>query len=78
MPLKDIFSLTTEEKYQVYEGIHQRYLQGKPIQLREHRSGFPAITIKCEGDFILTDCLSLEAWWEQKKKTKERSEPGQS
>ena len=69
MKHKDIMLDPDEEKEKVYEQINALYLQGKPIKVRQHRSGFPAVTIDAEDIHILTDCISLEQWW-AKKKTK--------
>ena len=69
--LKDIRSQPDEEKEKVYDEINGLYLQGKAITVREHKSGFPAVTVNTEGIHILTDILSLEQWW-AKQKQKER------
>ena len=71
MERKDIRLSPDEEKEKVYEEIHAHFLKGKKVKLREHKSGFPAITIDCEDIHILTDILSLEQWW-AKQKQKER------
>ena len=68
---KDIMMSPGEEKEKVYDQIHALYHQGKEARIREHRSGFPAVTVDCEDIHILTDIISLEQWW-AKKKTKER------
>jgi hypothetical protein len=54
-------------KEQTYEEIHKLYKSGIPVSLKEHRSGFPAVTVDCGDIHILTDCLSLEDWWAKKK-----------
>ena len=59
------------EKEKVYEEVHALFLQGKAIKVREHKSGFPAITIDAEDIHILTDILSLEQWWHQKELRKD-------
>jgi len=69
---KDIMMSPDEEKEKVYEQINDLYLQGKAITVREHRSGFPAVSVDAGDIHIITDCISLEQWW-TKKKTKERS-----
>lgn len=61
----DIRALPTEEKFKRYEEVHELWLQGKKITRAEHKSGFPAITIDCDDIHLLTDCLSLESWWQQ-------------
>ncbi len=71
MERKDIRLSPDEEKEKVYEEIHAHFRKGKKVKLREHKSGFPAITIVCEDIHILTDILSLEEWW-AKQKQKER------
>ena len=67
MRRKDIRLDPVEEKEKVYEQIHNLYLQGKPVTLKEDKSGFPAITVDCEDIHILTDIISLEQWWDKKK-----------
>jgi len=39
--------------------------------VREHRTGFPAVTVDADDIHILTDIISLEQWW-AKKKTERR------
>lgn len=65
---KDIFRLSDKEKEKQYEEIHALYLQGKRVSVKEHKSGFPAVTVDCEDIHILTDVLSLESWWAKRKK----------
>ena len=67
MGRKDIMLDSDEEKEKVYEEIHALYLQGKHVKVKEHKSGFPAVTVDCEDIHILTDILSLEQWWVKKK-----------
>ena len=69
---RDMLLDADEEKVRAYEQIHALYLQGKPATVREHESGFPAVTVDCEDIHILTDIISLEKWW-AKKKEQERS-----
>jgi len=64
---KDIMLAPDEEKEKQYEEVHALFLQGKPIKVREHKSGFPAITVDCEDIHLLTDIISLELWWAKKK-----------
>ena len=71
MRRKDIMLSPDEEKERVYDQIHALYHQGKEARIREHKSGFPAITVDCEDIHILTDIISLEQWW-AKQKEKER------
>ena len=61
-----------EEKEKLYEQIDALYRQGKVVTLKEHKSGFPAVTVDCEDIHILTDIISLERWWVVWKK-QERS-----
>jgi len=65
---KDIMLESDEEKENVYEEIHALFLQGKNVQMKEHKSGFPAVTVDCEDIHILTDIISLEQWWGKRKK----------
>jgi len=67
MKRKDIRQDPDEEKEKVYDQINERYLQAKPITVREHKSGFPAVSVDCEGIHIITDIISLERWWAKKK-----------
>jgi len=60
---RDIMGKPDEEKLTVYDEITNRHLTGVPVKSREHRSGFPAITVDCGDIHILTDCLSVEAYW---------------
>ena len=61
------------EKDKVYEQADALFLQGKAIKVREHKSGFPAITIDAEDIHILTDILSLEQWWHRKRLRKDET-----
>ena len=77
MRRKDIMLSPDEDKEKLYDQINELHLQGKAVKVREHRSGFPAVTVDCEDIHIITDCISLEQWWARKKKRegeeKERS-----
>jgi hypothetical protein len=64
---EDIILDQEEEKGKVYEKINDLFLQGKPVKVKEHKSGFPAVTVDCEDIHILTDIISLEQWWVKKK-----------
>ena len=66
---KDIGLASDEEKEQTYKLIDGLVELGIPVSVKEHRSGFPAVTVDCGEVHILTDILSLEAWWAKKKKT---------
>ncbi len=67
MKHEDIMLDQDEEKGKVYEKINDLFLQGKPVKVKEHKSGFPAVTVDCEDIHILTDIISLEHWWVKKK-----------
>ena len=67
MRRKDIRLDPDEEKDKVYDQINDVYLKGKPITVREHKSGFPDVTVDCQGIHIITDIISLEQWWAKKK-----------
>jgi len=66
---KDIGLASDEEKEETYKLIDGLVELGIPVSIKEHRSGFPAVTVDCGEVHILTDILSLEAWWAKKKKT---------
>lgn len=63
----DIRLKPNEEKEEVYCRIQAHYLTGKPAAMKEHKSGFPAVTVDCEDIHILTDILSIEQWWAKLK-----------
>ena len=67
MKRKDMRLYSDNEKEKVYEQIHARHLQGKSVKVKEHKSGFPAVTVDYEDIHILTDIISLEQWWAKKK-----------
>ena len=67
MKHEDIMLDQDGEKGKVYEKINDLFLRGKPVKVKEHKSGFPAVTVDCEGIHILTDIISLEQWWVKKK-----------
>ena len=67
MRRKDIMMSSDEEKEKVYEEINDLYLQRKTGKIREHKSGFPAVSVDCEDIHIITDIISLEQWWEKNK-----------
>ncbi len=70
---KDIMLDPDEEKEKIYEGIHELYLQGKTVKIRERKSGFPAVDVDCEDIHIITDIISLEQWW-QKNEAKRKQQ----
>jgi len=64
---KDIRLTSVEEKEENYKLVDGLVELGIPVSVKEHRSGFPAVTVDCGEVHILTDILSLEAWWAKKK-----------
>ena len=62
MRRQDIRLESDEEKAEVYSKVDKLYREGVKVKIREHRSGFPAVTVDCEDIHILTDILSLEQW----------------
>jgi hypothetical protein len=68
MKRKDIRLASAEEKEETYKLIDGLVELGVPVAVKEHRSGFPAITVDCGEVHILTDILSLEVWSAKKKK----------
>ena len=66
---KDIRLASDEEKEETYKLIDGLVELGVPVAVKEHRSGFPAVTVDCGEVHILTDILSLEAWWAKTKKS---------
>ena len=69
MKRKDIRPATDEEKDRVYEEVDRLYHQGNAVTVKEHRSGFPAVTLDCGELHYLTDCISLEGWWRKHRET---------
>jgi hypothetical protein len=65
---KDIRLEPLQAKEQTYEEINKLYKSGTTVAIKEHRSGFPAVTVDCGEIHILTDILSLEAWWHKMRK----------
>jgi len=66
---RDIRLASAEEKEETYKLIDGLVELGVPVTVKEHRSGFPAVTVDCGEVHILTDILSLEQWQAKKKKT---------
>ena len=64
---EDLRGKPYEEKVRRYEELHHLFLQGKKVKVREHKSGFPAVTVDCEEIHLLTDILSIEQWYPGKK-----------
>lgn len=67
---KNMEGASDEEKQESYELIDGLVELGIPVSVKEHRSGFPAVTVDCGEIHILTDCLSLEDWWTKKRKAR--------
>lgn len=65
MKRRDMLGLSDEEKIKVYEKIGHTT---KGVKVREHKSGFPAVTVDYKTIHILTDCLSLEKWFAEKRR----------
>jgi hypothetical protein len=65
---QDIMLDLAEKKAGVYEDITNRWLRGATVRTKEHKSGFPAVTVDCEDIHILTDILSIEEYVGQVKK----------
>ena len=61
-----------EGKEKVYLKIDTLHQLGLEVTIKEHKSGFPAVTVDCGDVHILTDILSLEEWWEKKKQIEGR------
>jgi len=64
---KDVRLASVEEKEETYKLIDGLVELGVTVAVKEHRSGFPAVTVDCGEVHILTDILSLEAWWAKKR-----------
>ena len=65
---RDIRIASAKEKEETYKLIDGLVELGIPVSIQEHHSGFPAVTVDCGEVHILTDILSLEEWWSEKKK----------
>jgi len=64
----DIRAETDEIKFKVYDEIDHLYQnEGKDVAIKKHRSGFPAITIDCGEIHVLTDIISLEAYFRKRR-----------
>lgn len=59
---KDIRLAPILVKEENYQEIHKLYKSGTAVSVKEHPSGFPAVTVDCGEIHILTDILSLEEW----------------
>ena len=72
MKREDIMLKPKEEKERVYLKIDTLFQLGIEVSIKEHKSGFPAVTVDCGDVHILTDILSLEEWWAKKKQIEGR------
>ena len=63
----DIRAASDEEKYKYYEEVDALYKQGKKVKVREHKDGFPTVTVDCENIHLLTDILTLEEFHRKKR-----------
>jgi hypothetical protein len=57
---KDLRLASTQEKEDTYKLIDGLAELNIPVSVKEHKSGFPAVTVDCGEIHILTDILSLE------------------
>jgi hypothetical protein len=64
---QDIMGKPDEEKVALYDQISSKWLNGARVKAREHKNGFPAITVDCEDIHIFTDCLSVEEYFRDLK-----------
>jgi hypothetical protein len=67
---KDLRLASVQEKEETYKLIDGLADLGITVSIKEHKSGFPAVTVDCGEIHILTDILSLEEWWAKQKKAK--------
>ena len=65
---KDLRLAAIQEKEETYKLIDGLAELGITVSIKEHASGFPAVTLDCGEVHILTDILSLEQWWAKHKK----------
>ena len=65
---KDIRLASDREKEETYNLIDQLAELKIPVSVKEHRSGFPAVTVDCGEVHILTDIISLEQWQARKQR----------
>ena len=69
MKRQDIMNSSDEEKDKVYRRIDTLHQLGLEVTIKKHKSGFPAVTVDCGDEHILTDILSLEEWRRKNPKT---------
>lgn len=74
MKRDDIRLSSRLEKERVYLKIDTLAQLGLPVSVKEHESGFPAVTVDCGDVHILTDILSLEEYWKRKRAEKQEAE----
>jgi hypothetical protein len=67
---KDLRLASVQEKEETYKLIDGLAELGITASIKEHKSGFPAVTVDCGDVHILTDILSLEEWQAKQKKAK--------
>ena len=72
MKREDIMLKPKEEKERECLKIDTLFQLGIGVSIKEHKSGFPAVTVDCGDVHILTDILSLEEWWAKKKQIEGR------
>jgi len=70
---RDIRLASAEDKEETYKLIDGLVELGVPVTVKEHRSGFPAVTVDCGEVHILTDILSLEQGRRKRRKQAKRS-----
>ena len=65
---KDLRLASIQEKEETYKLIDGLVELDIKVSIKEHKSGFPAVTVDCGDVHILTDILSLEEWRAKQKK----------
>ena len=65
---RDLRLASVQEKEETYKLIDGLTELGITVSIKEHESGFPAVTVDCGEIHILTDILSLEEWRVKQKK----------
>lgn len=63
MKRQNLLGLADEGKYKIYDSIGR---EAKGVKVKEHKDGFPLLTVDWKGVHLLTDCLSLEEWFGKK------------
>ena len=67
---EDIRLKSREEKERVYLKVDTLHQLGIEVSIKEHESGFPAVTVDCGDVHIITDILSIEEWSVKMKQLK--------